>query len=415
MPTKRAWGLLILAVGFYFLANQTQVGWVYVLSSGLLGLLVAVYFYSRGLLRGLRVSRLFRNLAPDRADVTSWEYPVPTGPDPRIDPGLIIPDFHEDDPVEVTLQFRQAGIRPAFLISGEETCPFALPTDQHQPFFVPNIFKNNPVNLSYQTTCDRRGLYEFSELDVSSKGPFGLFNAKYRLQASNQVLIYPSYYPLKRLRLLETRQVAERHTTRVGVGTQVVSTREYRPGDPLRQIHWRSTARHGELVVKEFAEEDQPSLTVVLDLEATGSLGQGKFSTFETAVRIAASLAYYAANNDIPFRLVGASPRWTPPPTPLSWWAAMNYLAKVQNDGREPLVNLLGGMPPFPFVVALISRATTTLDRALLNLPRRGVSTLAVFITLDGALPEESHIAAATGLVIKSVSPHNWADILAQW
>ena len=139
MPTKRAWGLLILAVGFYFLANQTQVGWVYVLSSGLLGLLVAVYFYSRGLLRGLRVSRLFRNLALDRADVTSWEYPVPTGPDPRIDPGLIIPDFHEDDPVEVTLQFRQAGIRPAFLISGEETCPFALPTDQHQPFFVPNV------------------------------------------------------------------------------------------------------------------------------------------------------------------------------------------------------------------------------------------------------------------------------------
>jgi len=191
----------------------------------------------------------------------------------------------------------------------------------------------------------------------------------------------------------------------------VVSTREYRSGDSLRQIHWRSTARLGELVVKEFAEEDQPSLTVALDLETTSSVGQGKFSTFETAIRLAASLSYYATNKSIPFRLVGASPKWTPPVMPLSWWASLTYLAKTQNDGQTPLAVVLGGLPPVPFLVVLVSRPYPTLARALTKLRQRGGQTLAIFITLDGAMPAEIRVSSATGLVIRSVSPYNWAEM----
>ncbi|NJN95197.1 MAG: DUF58 domain-containing protein [Anaerolineales bacterium] len=124
----------------------------------------------------------------------------------------------------------------------------------------------------------------------------------------------------------------------------MIGTREYRSGDSLRQIHWRSTARTGQLVVKEFSDDEQQAFTVVLDLQADLSIGAGKFSTFETAIRLAASIGYYATQKDIPLRLVGSSPKWTPPAMPLGWWGLLNYLAKVQNDGHEPLAK--GAQPP---------------------------------------------------------------------
>jgi uncharacterized protein (DUF58 family) len=166
------------------------------------------------------------------------------------------------------------------------------------------------------------------------------------------------------------------------------------------------------LVVKEFAEEDQPTLTVVLDLEATSSMGRGKFSTFETAIRIAASLGYYATHKNIPFYLFGASPKWTPPATPLGWWAILNYLAKVQNDGLEPLAKVLDELPPLPFLVILISNPNVAISRALMTLQQKGTQTLAIFITPDGAIPEQVHVSKVTGLEVRSVSPHNWAEML---
>jgi len=398
MPTKRTWGFLILTVALYFLANQTQVGWIYVMTAGILALLVVNFFYTRGMLIRLDVQRTFRNLADDAL--------------PPDETGLALSSFFEDDPLEVTLQFQCAGVRPAFLIHADEYCPFAPPDEQSQPAFVPNLFKDRPVQACYQTTCDRRGLYIFPSLRLRSTGPFGFFSARRTLDVPSETLIYPYYHPLERLRLLETRELAERQTMRVGIGTQVVGTREYRPGDSLRQVHWRSTARIGKLVVKEFAEEDQPSLTVVLDLESSSSVGHGKYSTFETAIRIAASLGYYATNHDVPFRLAGASPKWQAPASPLSWWAVLNYLAKVKNDGQESLAKILESLPPVPFCVVLLSRPTADAIRALHMIRQKGSQTLAIFITPGGTIPADLHVSRAAGLEVAAVSPYNWAEVL---
>ncbi|MBN1993761.1 MAG: DUF58 domain-containing protein [Anaerolineae bacterium] len=410
MPTKRSWGFLALAIGLYLLANQTQVGWVYIMADGLLAVLIVSFFYARGMLTPLQARRDFRNLSAGR------ENKLAQSADNNGKNGLELspPVFYEDDALEVTLQFNHPGVKPAFLVSGAEFCPFAPPAEREQFFFIPGLFKGQPQSLSYQTRADRRGLYTFSKLPLRSKGPFGLFSLKRALDTPGQILIYPYYHPLQRLRLLETRELAERQTARVGVGSQVMSTREYRPGDSLRQIHWRSTARLSKLVVKEFAEEDQPSLTVALDLAAAGGV-QDKFSPFETAIRLAASLGHYATRNAVPFRLVGASPRWAPPATPLGWWAILNYLAKVQPDGQEPLAKLLAGLPPFPFLVVLASHPDPSLARVLAALPRKGGQTLAVFITPGGAMPENVKVTKTRGLEVKQVSPYNWTEAIETW
>jgi uncharacterized protein (DUF58 family) len=155
-------------------------------------------------------------------------------------------------------------------------------------------------------------------------------------------------------------------------------------------------------------------MTVVLDLQEGSNSSQGKFSTFETAIRIAASLGYYATHRDIPFHLVASSKKWTPPAKPLSWWAILNYLARVEPDGQESLAHVLSHLPASTFVVVLISRPNEATTRALLTLPQPDLQVLAFNIQPQGAMPPPVSVARATNLTIKNVSPYNWADALTK-
>lgn len=397
MPTKRTFILLIFAVLLYLLANQTQVGWVYLMSNSLIGVLLVDFFYSRRILKGVRVERSFQP------------------PSETVDEGLetvdVKTDFHEDDPIEVRLQAKQTGLRPAFLIAGQETCPFAPLDEQNQPFFIPTLFRDRPVTLSYHTTCDRRGVYKFDDLRLHSRGTFGLFRSQRTLAVPSELLIYPQFHPLKRLRLLEHRGFTDRQSLRVGQGSEIIGTREYRSGDSMRHIHWRSTARLGELVVKELSDQDQLTLTVILDLSVGGGLREGKFSTFETAIRLAATFGYYANHKNIPFRLIGHSPNWRPPNTTLSWWGTLNYLAKVKNDGSEPLAEVLRSLPQLPFIVVLISQPIDATNQALIQLKQRNTPILAIYITLDDHQPTPFP-ASGANLQIRTVTPSTWSTIV---
>lgn len=410
MPTRRSFVLLFLALGLYFIANQTQVGWVYIMVNAIVGLLLVTFFFSRGMLKAIQGRRAFHNLSSRISASTSLKQTNHSGESPSIK----LPDFFEDDPIEITLSLKNTRLRPAFLVAGNEVCPFAPPDEQQQPFFAPTLTKNQAVNFKYQTACYRRGLYTFSKISLRSKGPFSLFGTRRALAVPSEILIYPTYYPLKRIRLLENRGFADKKVMRVGSGSEVIGTREYRSGDSLRQIHWRSTARVGKLVVKEFSDDDQMTMTVVLDLSTEGSVGQDKFSTFETAIRLAVSLGYYATHTNIPFHLVGHSPQWKPPAMALSWSGTLNYLAKVQNDGAEPLAHVINNLPSLPFVVILISRPTESIIKALDTLHRKGTNTLAVFITPDGTVPASALAQNRSGLEIKAVSPHNWTTLLSE-
>jgi hypothetical protein len=413
MPTKRTWKLLFIAIILYFLANQTQVGWLYIITAAMIGLLFVTFFYSRGMLNAIQASRTFQypqlltsNLQPPTSNLPA----SPQTPTPE-DFDFTPPTFHEDDPIEVALTLQQSGLRPAWQVSGLESCPFAPPADEAQPLFIPGLLKNQPVQLTYQTLCNRRGLFTFSAIPIHSKGPFGLFHTRCTLITPSQLLIYPAYTALKRLRLFEKREMAEYQSLHLGRGTEIIGTREYRPGDSMRQVHWRSTARTGKIIVKEFTDDEQPAITVVLDLQLGSGVGQGKYSTFEVAIRMAASLGYYATQKNIPFRLAGSSKKWTPPGTPLGWWAILNYLAKVENDGQESLGHVLNHVPSATFMVVLVSQINEAILKVLQTLPRPGSQALILFITPDGSPPPAFKVA---GVEVKSVSPYNWAEVLAK-
>lgn len=390
--TRRAWTLLTLAALFYFLANQTQVGWLYLISNGLLGLLLVAWLYG---LRALRPLRGSRGLAKGGA-----------GEGDPLDP----PAFHEEDPLTVTLELHNPAARALFALQGTERCPVAPPREEEQPFFVPHLFRGERATLRYATRCDRRGPHRFPAVEIRSAGPFGLFRARRRLEIPTELLVLPFYHPLRRLPALESRAAPQRQSPRVGSGGEVIGTREYRPGDSPRTVHWRSSARTGRLIVKEFAREEEPALTVALDLFPAGE--EGKHSPFETAIRVAASLAFYASQKGIPFHLAAASPRWQPPRAPLSWWAALNLLAKLRADGEEPFERLLARQAGVPLLVALVSAPSPEIFRALATLQRRGTRLLVVVITPEGTLPPEAQGLRAGGAELLAATPTTWVEAL---
>ncbi len=355
-PTARGWTLAIIACLLYFFANQTQVGWLYVLAAITAGVWLTALFIPRRMLRRLSLSRRINGvMAPAELELTAGR------------------------PVTIDLELVNAARTPALQVRGSEICPFAPAADRTQPFFAPVVSSRGSTMLHYETLCARRGWFEFPPVTLTTRAPFGLFFARRDVIAPTGVLVFPEYRELERFTLLDRMPSTEDTFAHIGVGGEVVGVREYRPGDSRRHIHWRSTARAGRLIVKEFAQETQPGLTIALDLRAASVIGSDENTSLELAIKIVATLARYADQHGLPVTLATNSARWLVPPGPLSWWATMNYLARVQGEGDEPFTDCLQGLAT-TFVAAILTAPDRAAAEPLVELYRSGLGVLAVVI-----------------------------------
>jgi uncharacterized protein (DUF58 family) len=166
--------------------------------------------------------------------------------------------------------------------------------------------------------------------------------------------------------------------------------RPYVPGDSFNRIHWRSTARLGEIQVKEFDLEQTADLWLFVDLEARVQAGEGDVSTVEEAMRVAASIAHDAILENRAVGLTTSGHRIVSIPAdrgPRQRQKIMAMLAAVEGDGRTPLAEvLLTGLPKLRrgmTAVVVTSSRDRQWVRALTSLRARGVT--AAVVTLDAA------------------------------
>lgn len=141
--------------------------------------------------------------------------------------------------------------------------------------------------------CTRRGRYQLGPLTIELGDPLGMFRYRRVDAETREMLIYP---PLVRLPTLERPRGQRGGTARaeqfnVVPTPNAASVREYRAGDPLGFVHWRTSARMGKLMVKEFDQEVAGAVWIILDLARAAHSGGGDDSTEELAVVLACSLA----------------------------------------------------------------------------------------------------------------------------
>ena len=155
---------------------------------------------------------------------------------------------------------------------------------------IPDLPPHGQTDAHVTVTPLRRGALQFAEARIARTDPLGLFRAFVRVDCSQTVLILPRRYLVPQLNLPGQEQyqvggVAQ--ASAVGQAEEFVSLRDYRRGDPLRNIHWRSWARMGLPIVKEFEDEFFVRHGLVLDTFDDPD----DLEPFEEAVSIAASFA----------------------------------------------------------------------------------------------------------------------------
>ncbi len=187
-----------------------------------------------------------------------------------------------------------------------------------------------------------RGRYEFQETVAVIEDPFGLERVEQRLDAPGALLVYPRLVELDRLfsdagaRSHDGRRLLLRRPS----GFDLHSVREYEHGDSLRRVHWRSTARRAQLMVKELEDAPRDEVAVVLDADPEAVVGE----SFDVQVRAAGSLllAHVRRGRRALLVINGARREHQGVRSAESdWRAAFDLLAAAEPEPGPPLAALL--------------------------------------------------------------------------
>jgi uncharacterized protein (DUF58 family) len=223
-----------------------------------------------------------------------------------------------------------------------------------------------------QTVCRQRGVFSLGNWDVHLGDPFGLFEARQRYRHPEQITVYPSLAKLPP-GITHHRTLGDRRVLRQALPAETVSamtTRVYVPGDPLRRIHWRTSARHGDLFVKAFEPEATSAMWLVLDLDEAVHMGQGSESSLEKMIMAAATLAAKLLEQRVRVGLIleTEGTRVVPPQSSRGdLWTLLHALALIE-PGRTSLATTIARAASVVTVRDSVAVLTPSLDPSWVRL-----------------------------------------------
>ena len=295
---------------------------------------------------------------------------------------------HVGDRLRVTYTLRNTGrlVKPWLEVYNPTTLPDGLPgralalAGRHERSWL------------VRAPLVRRGHFRIEALQIRSGDPFGFFEASASVGQGVTLVVYPKIEALPRWRL-PPANIEGAHASPVRtVQTTPLATgiRPYAPGDSMNRIHWRSTARWGEIQVKEFDLEQTADAWIFLDLEASAEAGVGDRSTTEVAVRVAASIMDKAIAENRAVGMTVNGHRTTVLPADRGSrqrLKILQLLAAVEADGRTPLgeslVTTLTRLRRGMTAIVITPTQDPAFVRPLASLRSRGIAS--VVVLLDAA------------------------------
>jgi len=252
-----------------------------------------------------------------------------------------VPGEHrEGDPLSVQVELRPtSGVAP----------PRALVVDdvaQAGERQAPCRRRGGRLVGAYRVGAMPRGRYVLEGARLRVEDPFGLARAEQPLARRDVLLVYPRLTHIARPVALGLGALggSRRFLVSRVSGADLHGVRDWQPGESLRQVHWKTTARRGRLMVKELEDSPREAAVVVLDASAAGEAGQPPDSSFEQCVRVAGSLAHalVLAGERTALVALGAARQRRVASSPADWPAMLELLASVRPDGTRPLAAALG-------------------------------------------------------------------------
>lgn len=266
VPAYSGWVLAAFSICFLGAAINTMAGWLYVISGISFALLAIAATLPVRSLRKLRLKRL-----PIQ--------PISVG-----------------DQLTVEIEIENQSNQPKTLLQFQDMLPFVL--GQPVQGIIETLAPQETYRWVYYHPTQRRGFYRWHAIQLRTATPLGLFWCRRNREAAATAVVYPTVLPLTLCPLIDgmgqdnSPQFSSRDRQAQAANENVTrSLRPYRWGDPIRLVHWRTSARYGELRVRELEVfTGGQEVTICLD-----SSGVWREEDFEQAVIAAASLYFYAS------------------------------------------------------------------------------------------------------------------------
>ncbi len=295
----------------------------------------------------------------------------------------------QGQPLEGRIILRSTSLLPKVWLEVED--PASVPG--HTAKRVMTLGSRGVDAWNYRTPTRRRGVYELGPVTVTARDPFGFFRFSRTFGQIETVLVYPNAPELPNFYIPPANLPGEGRFRRRthNVTPNVAGVRAYEPGDSYNRIHWRSTARTGELMVKLFELDPASDIWIVLDLQQAVHVGVDEDdNTEEAAVSIAASLARYfiSANRTIGLVEFGDDLRIDEPERGANQFTRMlESLALARASGDVPLSVLLTEescrFGRHTTVVVVTPSTDEEWPLTLMSLQSRGVKVAAVLLETE--------------------------------
>ncbi len=277
-PAYAGWVLAGIAICFFGAAVNTMAGWLYAISGVSFALLGIAAFLPPRSLVGLVVKR--RPIQPVSAG----------------------------DELTIELEICNQTQHPVSLLQVEDILPYVL--GKPVKTAIETINSQSSYRWVYDQPTPQRGIYRWQTVELGTGAPLGLFWCRRQRQSAATAIVYPTVLPLATCPLVDEmgQEESKRGDPRgrplqTATSGLVRSLRPYRVGDPTRLIHWRTSARYGELRVREL-EIVTGGQEIIIALD---SAGNWEADHFEQAVIAAASLYFYAQRQQMQVQLWTAS------------------------------------------------------------------------------------------------------------
>jgi uncharacterized protein (DUF58 family) len=187
----------------------------------------------------------------------------------------------------------------------------------HHASIATGVDASGTSQWKVSTQCTKRGVYTLGGTTLETGDPFGMFTLTFEHPTSSMLAVMPPVIPLPKFPILSSGWSGDgRRNQRSFEETINAShTREMTPNDPMRRIHWKSTARYGKFFVHQFEGTPAGEWWILLDLDRDIQLGEGWNSTEEHGVLLAASLAVRGLQEEHPVGLAvnGGDASWLAP------------------------------------------------------------------------------------------------------
>jgi uncharacterized protein (DUF58 family) len=267
-PTGR--GIIVTVVGavIFLAAATTQAGWLFVMAVGALGAVLGSAFMPHRL-KSIWVEREIPELAT------------------------------AGDLIDVTLTITNKGAKPTPPVRVEDlSC--ALPA------LCEGLEPGATGTATATRLAPRRGIFEGGRVNIKCGAPFGFVSTTRTVTVESPIVVVPRAVALDSLSFITGTSRGSADGLRMTAPSgEYVGVRDYRPGDSRRAVHWRTSARAGTLVVREFEDVAAPAVTLLIHAAEAGAPPK---SQFEALVSAAASIACHLAEGGHPVHLVRSTP-----------------------------------------------------------------------------------------------------------